>query len=122
MTKILICGCVNWNDTDYIRKILEHQPKDSIFIHGNLSGVEAAVNFYCKFIGLQMIINDKYNLNYYSKKRDYSMRSYLMINEEKPNKIIIIDNNYESNDAYDFIKKISKDNIEILLIKSINFS
>ena len=117
MEKVMICGDIEWYDVQYICKILKTLNKNCTIVQGKMKGVEFIANFYGHLLGYKIKCNTNYNLKNYATL-DYSDRLYLLYIEENPTKILIVDNKFESNKAYDFIEDI-KDKVEIIVIKSI---
>lgn len=116
MARIMICGSTLWEDDDYIRKIVSKFNKKDTVIHGKLIGVEFLVNFYAHLIDLPRLLVDPPVF-----KDGYSERLYTIYIKSKPDKILIIDNEYESSEMYNFIKFVDQNSTEIIVIKSVMF-
>ena len=122
MEKVMICGDTEWKDHDYIRKILTKFNNNNTIVHGKFPGVEFIVNFYCQLLELKTncIIGYNKNKSLYTDNTKYSERLYGIYTCSIPDKILIIDNNFEDNERYNFIKYVSN-NTEIIVIKSIMY-
>lgn len=110
MDKVIVCGTPKL-DPFYMERFIKSLPKNSIIISTNYNYTDDLFIFFANKHKKQVQINCEYN--YITED---NCRIYNLCVNTRPNKIYILDDNYDDK-KYTFTSYINKD-IDIIAVKS----